>query len=180
MTGRAPEERPEQHDADPRIPSGGNAVSVQYYDFTIDGVPVGYFEVSVTSTQIYMNARFVAGEDCRDNPFWVSIADGRPVRCKAGETDWRVVPEDSYPSSAFPLVVRKRLTQYRCFDEASGRLKDVQVTYTEDDVVEEVDGVPRRRFRVQGDDIVWIWWGGTAQSELKPSLREAVAGTPYA
>jgi hypothetical protein len=150
---------------------------MDYYDFRIDGEPVGYFEVEEAGGNLYMNAAMIIDGRRHDNPFWVALEHGRPVRYRAGTMEWQKVPDGCYPSSAYPIVLRQRLSRYRSIDEGSGKIHDVEVQYEGDMAVETVDDAPIRRFRVRQGQVIWIWWGGQAESVLKANRAEAVAGT---
>jgi hypothetical protein len=152
---------------------------VDYYDFTLQGDPAGFFEVSQSEQEIYMNARFVVDGRLQENPFWVTLEDGRPVRCRTGDQPWREVPDGTYPASAYPLVLEQRLPGYHSLDEAGGGVQQVELQYDGDVVTELVDGTVRRQFRLQNGAVVWISWGGGAESRLKSSYAEAVAGTAF-
>jgi hypothetical protein len=152
---------------------------MRYYDFMIDGVKVGYFEIEETAGEFYMNARMLLDDGVQENPFWLRHAGGRPTQVRARGSDWLIVPDGTYPTCAFPLVLRARLRAYRAFIEPTGVLEDRVVRSEAGREVEVVGGAVVRVFGVRGDDIEYIGWGGTAESRLVGSRAEAVMGTVF-
>ncbi len=152
---------------------------MRYYDFSIDGRRVGYVEVEETLDQIYMNARMVLEGERHENPFWIRILAGRPTEVRRGEREWQAVPVGTYPTSAYLLVLRAGLSKYRAFDEGSAMVEDREMRNEDDLLVEYVGTKVCRAFRIEDGDVVYISWGGAAESRLCASRTEAVRGTPF-
>lgn len=153
---------------------------MNYYDFRINGQPAGYFECSESEEEIYQSAVLSIDGKTERNTFRVALHHGRPTKFKIGDGRWYDVPEGTYPSSTYPLLLREGVEHYLSLDEGSGEVSDVELHYDGDTVTELVDGVVRRRFRTRNGVVVWISWGGTAESTLKNSKAEAFTGSPLA
>jgi hypothetical protein len=152
---------------------------MQYYDFTIDGDRVGYFEIEQRPGVLYMNARFLIEGEKRENPFWIRHVDERPREVKAGESKWQRVPDGTYPTSAYPFVLRAGLSRYRAFVEGTGHFEDRELRSEGGLLVEYSGERVTRKFGMQGDLITYICWGGSAESRLVDSKSEAVRGTVF-
>jgi hypothetical protein len=152
---------------------------MQYYDFTIDGARVGYFEIEEGPGELYMNARMRLADGVHENPFWLRHVGGRPMHVKARGSEWRDVPAGTFPTCAYPLVLRAGLRSYRAFVETTGALEDRVLRSEDGREVEYAGDVAVRSFVVHGDEIVYIGWGGTSESRLVGSRAEAVKGTGF-
>lgn len=152
---------------------------MQYYDFTIDGNRVGYFEIEEGPGELYMNARlFIEGAQ-HENPFWLRHTNGRPKQVKMRESVWYPVPDDTYPTCAYPLVLRGGLARYRACIEGTWELEDRELRSEDAIFVDRSGQRVMRKFALQGDQIVYICWGGTAESRVVDSRAEAVRGTVF-
>lgn len=152
---------------------------IQYYTFTIDGQRVGYFEVDERPERIYMNAKMVVGGARQENPFTLQLEDGRATHVRLGDGDWQRVPERAYPTSAYLLVLRAGLPRYRAFIEGTGEIEDRTIRSEEGLLVEYANARIVRKFQIERGQVVYISWGGTAESHLVGSKKEAVWGTVY-
>lgn len=168
-------------------------VRIQYYNFTIDGLPVGYFvmeesagaftrehwEIGGQPTRLRMTAYIAIAGQREENEFTLRFDGERPTQVRVGDGQWQPVPEGAYPTSAYESVLRAGLTEYEAYVEGTGDVETRRIVQDGDEFVEFVDGAEGRKFRIDGDDIVYICWGDTAESRLVASKAEAVRGTVY-
>lgn len=152
---------------------------LQYYTFTLDGKPMGYFEIDERRAEIYMNARICIDGERQENPFTVRVAGGQPTHVRLGDTEWKPVPGGTYPTCAYLLVLRSGLPRYRAFIEGTGEIEDREIRSEDGLLVEYANGAFVRRFRMQGELVDYICWGGTAESQLVGSRSAAVRGTVF-
>lgn len=167
------EEPPQLHSL--QIAEGG----MQHYDFTIDGERVGYFEIEERPGELYMNARMLIDGEQQENPFWVRHVDGWPTQVKAGASKWHSVPSRTFPTCAYPLVLRSGLRRYRALIEGTGEVEDREIRNEDGLLVEYSGDRIVRKFGLHGGRIVYICWGGTAESRLADSKAEAVRATTF-
>lgn len=153
---------------------------MDYYNFRINGEPVGYFECLESDGEIYQSAVLSIDGQIERNTFHVALHYGRPSKFRIGDGRWYSVPEGTWPSSAFQLLLREGVEHYLSLDEGSGEVSDVELHYDGEVVTELSDGEVRRRFRIRDGKVIWISWGGTAESTLKRTKADAVAGSPLA
>lgn len=158
--------------------AGGNS-GVQYYNFTIDGKPVGYFEIDERPDEISMNARMVIGSKRQENPFTVRLKGGQPTLVRLGEAEWQPVPDGTYPTCAYSIVLRSGLPRYRAFIEGTGEIENREIRSEGGLLVEHANGKVARKFQMQAGRIMYICWGETAESRLVGSKSEAVRGTAF-
>ena len=152
---------------------------MEYYDFTVDGARAGYFEVEERPGELYMNARLSLGGERQENPFWLRHASGIPAQVKVRDSDWRAVPEGTFPTCAYPLVLRSGLTRYNAFVEGTGAIEEREMR-SEAGLMKEYAGATAvRSFGLDGDRITYVCWGGTAESRLVRSRAEALEGTVF-
>jgi peroxiredoxin len=151
----------------------------RYYDFRILGAHVGYVEVDEREGELYQNARMLVAGETHENPFWLRHDGGRPTRVKMGGSPWQDVPEDAFPTCAYPLVLCSRRSRYRAFVEGTGEIEHRDLHRHGGHVVESRQGRVTRRFDLDGDQIVSIEWGEAAESRLVGSRSEAVRGTVF-
>jgi hypothetical protein len=152
---------------------------VDYYDFTVDGARVGYFEVEERPGELYLNARLSLGGVPHENPFWLRHARGIPTQVKVRDSGWRDVPVGTFPTSAYPLVIRSGLARYRAFVEGTGAIEEREMRSEAGLIKEHVGETVVRSFGLDGSRITYVCWGGTAESRLVGSRAEAVAGTAF-
>jgi hypothetical protein len=164
----------------------------RFYDFTIDGAPSGYFEISDDGAALAMNAVFVYGGKTIENPFGVTYERGpdglKIIGFRAGTGPYLspeelALPKDHYPSCAYPLLLGrvKRSWEYVCVSEKDGTPEGRRVLTREGTVIREtLNGSIARQFTMEGDVPVAIHWGGPARSTLKRTRDAAVAGSPMA
>lgn len=152
---------------------------MQYYDFTIDGDRVGYFEIEERPGVLYLNARMLIEGEKQENPFWVRHVDERPIDVRVGGSQWHRVPRGSYPTAAYPFVLRRGISRYTAFIEGSLELEERELRSEAGLVVERSRERIVRRFGVRGQLITYICWGGTAESRLVGARSEAVRGTAF-
>jgi hypothetical protein len=139
---------------------------MKQYDFTIDGERVGSFELSEKPGWIHTNARFTIDGVLSENPFAVRLDGGLPVAVKAPGKDWQPVEPGVYPTSAWPLVLRAGLREYRALDEGSGKVV-LRTLREEEGLVVEYQGTRvTRRFRVENEVVSYIHWGDSAESRI--------------
>lgn len=154
-------------------------MAVQHYTFTIDGKRVGYFEIAENADGIFMNAYIAVGGERQANAFSLRLHNGQPAKVKMDDGPWQAVPEGTWPTSGYPLIVRAGLSRYRAFVEGNGKIEERTVHAEDGLLVEYADGNIIRKFALDGDRIVYICWGGTAESRLVASRADAVRGTVY-
>ena len=153
---------------------------MDYYDFRIRGEPVGYFECSESDDEIYQSAVLAIDGRIERNTFRVALQHGRPSKFRIGDGRWYSVPEGTWPSCTYPILLREGIEHFFSLDEGSGEVSDVELHYDGEVVTELSDGEVRRRFRLRDGKVVRISWGGTAESALKRTKADAVAGSPLA
>lgn len=152
---------------------------MQYYNFTIDGRPVGYFVIEDGSALLQMTAHIAIAGKREENTFAIRFDGDRPVEVQVGDGAWQPIPEGTYPTSAYAAVLRSGLPEYRAYVEGSGRVETRRIVKEGDLFVEYVEDDVCRKFQLHGDDVVYICWGGTAESRRVPSMADAVRGTVY-
>ncbi len=152
---------------------------MEYFDFTVDGARVGYFEVEERPGELYMNARMSLGGERQENPFWLRHTSGRPTHVKVRDSDWRDVPDGTFPTCAYPLVLGSGLARYRAFVESTGEVEERELRPEAGLIVEYAGATAVRGFGMEGNRITYVRWGGTAESRLVGSRAEAVEGTVF-
>ena len=152
---------------------------MRYYDFTIDGERVGYYEIDERPGLLYANARMLIDGAAQQRAFWVRHADGRPTEVRVGGSGWQRVPSGAFPTSAYPLVLRRALDRYRAFVEGTGALDEREIRNEDGVVVERSSDRVTRTFIVRAGVVVAISWGGGAESRLVSSWEEATRGTAF-
>lgn len=158
-------------------------MEANYYDFRINGKPVGYFEWWEEEDLLYQNAVFEVEGHVRRNPFWLKHKGGTITAYRVADGEWTGMPdskEELFPTSAWILLLRRVEDQleYTEFHEGSSEVVGPVLLKKEEGlVVESRGGKVIRRFRMENGLPVWIDWGG-ATSELKASRAEALAGSP--
>ncbi len=152
---------------------------MRYFDFTIDGERVGYYEIDERPGLLYANARLLVEGEQREHPFWVRHVDERPTEVRLGAANWQPVPPGAYPTSAYPFVVRRGLERYRALVEGTLELDERELSSEDGLVVERSGGRMTRAFGVRAGVVVSIAWGGGAESRLVASLEEATRGTVF-
>jgi len=152
---------------------------MRYFDFTIDGKRVGYYEIDERPGLLYANARLLVEGEVREHPFWVRHVDERPTEVRVGAASWQPVPADAYPTSAYPFVVRRGLERYRALVEGTLELDERELRSEDGLIVERSGGRVTRAFDVRAGVIVRIDWGGGAESRLVASFEEATRGTAF-
>jgi hypothetical protein len=96
-----------------------------------------------------------------------------PVLGRAGEGDWvdcSALPDDHYPTAAYPLLVRERVREYAAIDEETGAVRRRTLEHADDRVVERQGDEIVRIFHLDEGRIVTIDWGG-ATSTLREERR---------
>lgn len=130
-----------------------------------------------------MNAHTSVGAGKQENPFSLRLNNGQATDVKMGDGPWQPVPVGTWPTSAYPLVLRAGLSRYRAFVEGSGKVEER--SFRQENgllrgkaglLVEYANGNVTRKVGIKDDRIVYICWGGTAESRLVGSKREAVHG----
>lgn len=156
--------------------------TTQYYDFVMEGTNAGHFEISDDGAEIHMNAVFMNGGRRYENAFGLRYAGKRVLAYRSGADEWSdcsSLPEDHYPTSAYPILLRHKIKSYVPIVESSGQLlARTTLKDTGGAVVETRDGAVVRSFAVKDGVVVRINWGGPI-STLKDSLTAALAGSPF-
>jgi hypothetical protein len=101
------------------------------------------------------------------------------VKFGSDESEWKQVPPDAYPTSAYPLVLGKNLIKYTAFIEETGELRSRRIISTDGFRIEYEDEKEIRRFKIESGMIVSISWGGSAVSVLQESRAAAILGAKF-
>jgi hypothetical protein len=152
---------------------------MRYYDFTMNGERVGYYEVDERPGVLHANARMRIDGGTVERAFWVRHVDGLPTEVKVGDSCWQRVPRGAFPTSAYPLVLRRGMTRYRALVEGTGEIDERELRREGGLVVEWSRGRVMRTFEVRDGQVVAISWGGAAESRLVASKEDATRGTAF-
>lgn len=155
-----------------------------FYNFTTDGINLGYSYLRFDHTHLKSYTRFrLEGAELYTNIFLLKLDEEKVLACKHNSRDWvdlRHQPPRFYPSCAYPLFLSKVTSapyRYTQISEDDGSpLGEVVLSWAGDDIVETQNAAVRRRFTMQDDVPVRIDWGGTI-SHLCQTAEEAIAGS---
>lgn len=139
---------------------------MKHYDFRISGAVVGTFELSEKPGWIHQTASFTFDGREQVNAFAVRLDHTRPIAVRRPDGEWLDVDPDVYPSAAWPLVLRKGLSEYERLDEGTGKVSRCELRIEDGLHVEYVAGETDRKFRLEDGQVTYISWGGTAESFL--------------
>jgi hypothetical protein len=144
------------------------------YDFCIGGRDVGDFVSEDDGAELRQWVRFEPEEGGRfENRYAVRYAEGRPLAYRVGDGDWvdlSELPDDHYPTAAYPLLLRHGVRAYAAIDEGTGEVRSRTLERRGDRVVEREGAETVRAFTLRGGLVVAIDWGGATSA-----LREDAA-----
>jgi hypothetical protein len=142
-----------------------------YYDFRIGSRTAGSFVNEDDGTELRQSVRFEtdAGERY-ENRHAVRYAGKRALAYRVADGDWvdcSGMPDDHYPTAAYPLLVRHGVTSYMAIDEGTGEATPRTLEWSGDQIVEREAGRTTRTFEVRNGAIVRIDWGGATSTLLE-------------
>lgn len=105
--------------------------------------------------------------DRYEKRYAVRYAGSRVLTYTAGDADWvdcSGLPDDHYPTAAYPLLVGEGVREYAAIDEETGEVRRRALEHHDDRVVERQGESLTRIFHLSEGRIVRIDWGGATST----------------
>jgi hypothetical protein len=138
------------------------------YDFRIGSRVAGSFVAEDDGAQLRQWVDFETDDGHRyQNRYAVRYRGNRVLAYRLGDAEWvdcSTMPDDHYPTAAYPLLIRHGLDRYVAIDEETGQASPRELQRAGDRVVERQGGAEVRSFELRGDVIVRIDWGGATST----------------
>ncbi len=137
-----------------------------FYDFRFDETNHGYYYLKINNDSLYSLTRFIQPDgELYTNTFRLKLEDGRVMAYRYRNRPWvdfSQFPENSYPSSAYPLWLHQTRPfpfSYPQVDESKDQVVGVVVVEkTGSEIVEILDGASQRKFVLVNNQVHQIDW----------------------
>jgi hypothetical protein len=142
-----------------------------HYDFRIGSRLAGSFVAEDDGAELRQWIAFDAGDATRyENRYAIRYRGRRVLAYRVGDGDWvdcSAMPEDHFPTAAYPLLIRHGIDRYVAIDEETGQTTPRTLRRTGDRVIERQTGRVVRTFELRDDVIAGIDWGGATSTLIR-------------
>jgi hypothetical protein len=141
------------------------------YDFRVGSRRAGWFVAEDDGAELRQSVSFDTDEGERYEQRYALRYRGRRVLAyRVGDAEWvdcSALPDDHYPTAAYPLVIRHGLHRYVAIDEETGRTSERTLDRSDERVIERQGHEVVRTFELRDDEIVGIDWGGATSTRTE-------------
>jgi hypothetical protein len=141
------------------------------YDFRIGSRLAGSFVAEDDGAELRQSVAFDTDDGERyENRYAVRYHGRRVLAYRVGDGEWvdcSAMPEDHYPTAAYPLLIRHGLDRYIAIDEETGQASPRELRRAGARVIERQAGAVVRTFELRDDVIVSIDWGGATSTLIR-------------
>lgn len=138
------------------------------YDFRIGSRTAGWFAAEDDGAELRQSVSFETDDGHRyEQSYAVRYRGSRVLAYRVGDAEWVdcwSLPDDHYPTAAYPLVIRHGLDRYVAIDEETGQTSERTLDRAGELVIERLGGEVVRTFEVRDEVIVGIDWGGATST----------------
>jgi hypothetical protein len=138
------------------------------YDFRVGSRPAGWFVAEDDGAELRQSVSFETDDGERyEQRYAVRYHGSRVLAYRLGDADWvdcSALPDDHYPTAAYPLVIRHGLDRYVAIDEETGGQSPRTLDRAGERVIERQGDAVVRTFELRDDVIVGIDWGGATST----------------
>jgi hypothetical protein len=138
------------------------------YDFRVGSRQAGWFVAEDDGAELRQSVSFETDDGERyEQRYAVRYHGNRVLAYRLGDADWvdcTALPDDHYPTAAYPLVICHGLDRYVAIDEETGRTSQRTLDRAGERMIERQGDAVVRTFELRDDVIVGIDWGGATST----------------
>jgi hypothetical protein len=141
------------------------------YDLRIGPRAAGWFVAEDDGAELRQSVSFDTDEGERYEERYAVRYDGsRVLAYRVGDAervDCATLPDDHYPTAAYPLLIRHGVERYVAIDEQTGQTSPRTLDRAGGQVIERLGEAVVRAFELRDDVIASIDWGGATSTLIE-------------